>query len=424
MKIILKLFLSFFLAAIIGGCGRRTESNITTIRWCADPNPIRKEQIAVFERENPDIKVNLDWATAGSEKVLVQIAGGNPPDIFMVYSLANFVSLIEKGALEDLTPHCEKHDMDIDDFWPQVKPFIFYEDNVYGFPETLTPVVLFYNKRLFEEANVSYPTEEWNWDDLLDAAQKLTKEDQVSGRYAQFGLLPGDLVAMIWQNGGDMFTPDGKRCIIDSPEALEAARFYYDLRYKHHVSPTPSEMESLHSQWGGFSIFATGRVAMMMTGRVATIEFRKYKDLDWDIAHVPRGRRKLTTFGVHTNVIPKDAKHKEAAFKFLKSLVSKEGELLVANYGEGIPSRRSIASSQEFLFNPEYPKEIHNQIYLDEMQNARLWSLFAFSPYVSPIETLKIWEQGMGKMRMRSQNPEEILHNIAKRLNQLLTEEK
>ena len=422
MKVNLRLFPFLVLVIALGGCGRQVESNITTIRWCADPNPIRREQIAIFERENPDIKVNLDWATAGSEKVLVQIAGGNPPDIFMVYSLSNFISLIEKDALENLSPRCEKHGMDLEDFWPQVKPFIFFEGEAYGLPETLTPVVLFYNKRLFEEANVPYPTGEWDWDYLLEVARKLTKRDPSSGRYTQFGLLPGDLVLMIWQNGGDMFTPDGKRCIIDSPEALEAARVYYDLRYKYHVSPTPSEMESLRSQWGGFDVFATGRVAMIMTGRCATIELRKHKNLDWDIAPVPRGRRKLTTFGVHTNVIPKDAKHKEAAFKFLESLVSKEGELLVANYGEGIPSRKSVASSKEFLFNPEYPKEVNNQLYLDEMQNARLWYLFAFSPYLSPVETLKIWEQGVEKMMVSSQDPEEVLHSVAKRLNQLLAE--
>ncbi len=56
----------------------------TVIRWCVDPNPIRKEQIKLFEREHPKIDVINDPG-ADAQRLLTQLAGDVPPDVMALY---------------------------------------------------------------------------------------------------------------------------------------------------------------------------------------------------------------------------------------------------------------------------------------------------------------------------------------------------
>ena len=71
------------------------------------------------------------------------------------------------------------------------------------------------------------------------------------------------------------------------------------------------------------------------------------------------------------NAIPKNSKNIEEAVKFLMYQVSKENQLLIAKMGDGIPSRKSIGVSNEFLYDHEFPNEKNNKIYRDEMKYAR-----------------------------------------------------
>ncbi len=410
---------------VLAGCGGEhgTGDGKIHIRWGADKNPIRMEQIAIFEKNNPDIKVDLDWGSYTMERLLTQIAGGTPPDIFMVYGHGDFMELCKKGVLEDLTQFCKKYNLDLDDFWHGSEIWIEYEGKVYGLPEVISPDVLFYNKKLFKEADIPFPSEEWKWDDLLQAAKNLTQKDK-TGSYRRFGLMYDNWWGiLIWQNGGEIFDSGGN-CVINSPEAKEAIRFYYDLIFTHHVIPSGAEMSSLGSgtaaagtQFGSSSdLFAMGKVAMFHTERFRTIIFRKYRDLDWGIAPSPKGKNRVTFMGMHNNVIPAAGKHKEAAFKFLMSLISKESQILVSNYGEAVPSRKSIADTKEFLFNLQYPDEKDNQVYLDSLKYARPFMVPNNTPYFDAINVIN---REFEKMTVGLKNPEETLDKIAGDINKL-----
>jgi len=410
----------------IAGCTKELKKgeNKIKIRWVTDASPIRKKQIAIAEEQNPDIKIELDWGSVGLQKVLTQIAGGTPPDIFMVYQWPNFVMLVEKGVLEDLTPYCKKYDINLDDFWPSLKPFIYHKGKVYGLPEMCSVPVVFYNRKLFREAGIPYPTDKWKWEDLLDAAKRLTKTDS-SGKIIRYGFFSYSFTAVsrliALQKGGRLFTDQGKKCIIDSPAYKEALKFLYDLAFKYKVMPTVTQARNMASTGLNLegSLFGMEKVAMIISQRPCTIFIRNYKSLDWDIAPVPQlGEKKVVCVGTHACVIPKGAKNKDSAFRFLKSLVSDEAELLVANYGEGIPSRESVARKKEFLFNPEYPNEISNQVYLTQMEYA-VWPE-EISPYISPLQVNRIINEEYDYLWVQKQTVEETLYNIADRINRLI----
>lgn len=412
-------FAAAFAGVLIGGCSRGGADGRTHIRWVVDPNPIRQAQIAGFERNNPDVKVELD-PDAGSQKILTQLAGGIYPDLFAIYDPASIQVFAKKGVLQDLRPLMKKHGVDKSEFWPQLKPYMEREGIICGLPDNCGPYVVFYNRRMFHKAGIAPPSADWTWEDMLGKARKLTKRDS-RGRITQFGIGYIEPWIIFWQYGGRMFSPDGKRCVIDSPECKAAARFWASLRLTEHVTPTASEEQGLATlgAWGGAgNLFKAERLGMYVAGRWMSIEYRKNKDLDWDIAPVPRhGANQDTLLASKVYAIPKGSKNKDAAFRFLQYLISREGELLVAATGDGIPSIRRYADTREFLFNPEFPKERHNQVWLDEMEHARVPEL---SPHVSNLDVQTIFNEEMDMMWQGEQSSDEACVNIARRVTALI----
>src|SRR5205085_11138122 len=120
-----------------------------------------------------------------------------------------------------------------------------------------TPMVLYYNKRLFDRAEVSYPKAGWNFEQFLQTAQKLT----IPGK--QWGFVFNNWMAgwimWLWNNGGDVLSPDGTRAsgYFDSPHNVQTVSFLRDLIDKYKIAPTLSANASL-----GVDPFANGQAAM------------------------------------------------------------------------------------------------------------------------------------------------------------------
>lgn len=403
------------------GCGHKENSGELTLRWCVDPNPIRKEQIKLFESKNPKLHVINDPG-ADAQKLLTQLAGDVPPDIMALYDPQTIRLFARKGALLDLRPYIKKYHVDMSRFWPQLRPYIYYQNKVVGFPDNCGPYVMFYNKRLVREAGLPYPKPGWTWDDCLKMSQKLTRFDKDRGKPVQFGLYVGtwDWWFFIWKEGGHLFSPDGKRCVIDSEEAKKGIRFWYDLRHKYHVIPTSSEAQSMAPTggWGNDALlFRAQKIAMTVCGRWIAIQYREQKDLDWDVAPLPVGKQPITLLASKTYAIPASCRHKEEAFKYLLHLISKDDELLVGNYGDGIPSIQDIGRSPQFLFNPEYPNERNNKVHLDQMQHARVQE---WSPYISLLDTNAIMSEEFDMMWQKQETADQACDRIARRINMII----
>jgi ABC-type glycerol-3-phosphate transport system substrate-binding protein len=85
-------------------------------------------------------------------------------------------------------------------------PSWLWKNKLYAIPFQAGGEVFFYNKKLLSAEGINEPTAAWTWDDMLKAAQKLTKRqgDQVT----QWGLnvanlsIPEALGSFILNNGG------------------------------------------------------------------------------------------------------------------------------------------------------------------------------------------------------------------------------
>ena len=58
-----------------------------------------------------------------------------------------------------------------------VRQYTERNGDTYLIPTQMASMVMFYSKKLFDEAGVAYPTDEWTFEEFLDIAQKLTKTD-------------------------------------------------------------------------------------------------------------------------------------------------------------------------------------------------------------------------------------------------------
>lgn len=413
------------LTTALWGCGSRRPAR-PELRWVVDPNPIRAEQIKLFTDQNPDIKVIND-PDAGPQRVLTQLAGGVPPDVFAIYSPQSAALFARKDVLEDLRPWVKRHEMDMGMFWPQLDGFIYENGDrqngrILGFPDNCGTYMLFYNRRLFREAGVAEPSGAWTWEQFTQAAKRLTKRD-ASGRRVQFGavLPPAYLLEMfVWQMGGSWFNEDGTKCTCNSPSAKRAFDWWASLRRTHRVAPSATEEQSLAplGGWGGSqNLFKAEKAAMIITGRWLSIEWRQNKKLDWDIAPVPYGRHRVGMLESKIYAIPRSAPRKELAFRFLRHLVSPKVEMLVADYGDGMPSVEAYCRTEQFLFNPAYPNERRNALYLSEMEHARVKQQ---SPWVQQLDADTIREEECDRIWQGEINASQAADNIARRINTII----
>jgi len=395
----------------------------TVIRWCVDPNPIRQEQIALFESKYPNIHVINDPG-AESQRLLTQLAGGVPPDVMALYDPQTIHRFAKNDVLMDLRPYVDQYKLPIDKFYPALKPYIYYGDQIVGIPENCGPYVVFYNKKLFREAGVPYPKPGWTWDECLAAANKLTKYKIVNGRKVpiQKGLLinNSDWWFFIWMYGGRLFSDDGKTCLMNSEAVKKGIRFWADLRLKYHVMPTSSEAQSMAptGAWGSDALlFREGRVAMVVSGRWMCIQYREQKDLEWDVTSFPRGPHRFTLLASKSYAIPKTCRHKKEAITFIKHLLEKDNQLLVANYGDGIPTVNDPEITKAFMYNPEYPNEKNNRLHLDEMKYARVQE---FSPYINNSDVSTVMSIELDRMWLGLQTPDQSCDRIARRINEII----
>jgi multiple sugar transport system substrate-binding protein len=178
-----------------------------------------------------DVKVELQFVPVrdyiGGSKLQTAFASGQGPDIFII-SPGDFLRYYNGGVLVDLTPYME--DAAKKDFFPSVMETRMVDEKIYGVPIDVVPLAMFYSLKAFEGAGLSESDIPKTWDQFLEVAHKLTKGDRfgclfetATGYYQSFTWYP-----FMWQGGGDIATPDGKRSVFASPATVQALKFWQD----------------------------------------------------------------------------------------------------------------------------------------------------------------------------------------------------
>lgn len=327
-----------------------------------------RELREAFARLRPDIHVKVIQSNLERKQDTMIAAGVAPDVIFVAVDRADYY--VDGHSLLDLGPFVAR-DPEMSallfggpegrppDFSERnLAPFMRNEDGrqaLYALPVTYVPFVFFYNKDLFDRYRVPYPDESWDWEGLRQRAIALTRDHQ--GRRAdqpgfdprrvecygfQYAFWQHPVETFIRQAGGRLVSEDGLRVVADDPHTIEALQFLYDLKERDHAVPAfvPSGARTERQV-----SFQRGTVAMYLGGVFSIPTLREQAPhLDWDIAPLPRGPRGKRASVVFTNGwgVSRESRHPEAAYAFLRFLVSDEALRIIGRRQVFLPCRRSI----------------------------------------------------------------------------------
>ena len=332
---------------------------------CRDGTPC-EEIIETFNTTvGEDMGIHVTYETVpGSwqeytQKVVAQIAAGNPPDIINMSPLQK-PDYIANGFLTNLTPLIEA-DGNFDAGQWYEPTFSAWKDEageVYGFGHGIYTEAVFYNKALFAEAGIETPSLEWDnswtWDELADIAMQLTVGDdpttQQWGFYWQFE--PGWLFPVFRSFGGDIATEDRSVITLDSEGSVAALDFLNQLMWVNGAAPPPS----VTSATSAGNLFIQGRLGMFLDGSWWLGGFNEgIEDFEWGVLPVPTGPNgTFTGSWVDAWGIPINSSHQQEAWEVVKFLSGEDASSHYLNYGMfGIPGFRAVTESRtDELFTP------------------------------------------------------------------------
>lgn len=326
--------------------------------------------IADFEAKNPGIKVKslgIPFAQF-KDQVLVNSAGGNPPDVSMANQnfTAAFVGAKVAAPIEALVGADLTNDI-VDGS----KSGVTYDGKVMAMPWAPHPNALFWNKTLFKQAGLDPEKPPATWDEMIADAKKIAAlgkdaagnpiyglgESAATDSYSGNMLLRSSLVY-----GGQFIDASGK-VVWDQGDALKNALGYMKDLIDNKVSPKGADMKTLRG------MFASGSLGMLIDGDFGRTNFRQMSgkgeafDQEWGVATVPAGvtGKSETVFTEHQLIITEQSKHKEAAAKFVQYLVSKDAMLIYHKLNGVMSSLKSVSSLPE-MNEDDYAKVFNAQM--------------------------------------------------------------
>lgn len=355
----MRAWAGLFALVICLGCGPGRGERLRVVHWGgayddSDYSKLQQQLYETFQARNPGVRLSPEGVPGAGEyvsKVLLSFVAGSPPDA-MSLDASSAAIFIESGLLQDLGPYIRRDKaFDLKDFFPNVVDIARRGDAVYAIPVDFTPMVMYYNKRLFRQAGVPYPKPGWTYDDFLSAAKRLTRD----GRYG-FVLpnwMPG-WILWIWNNGGDVLSPDGHRAsgYLDGPESVEAITFLRDLVLRYKVAPTLSQAAAV-----GVDHFANGQAAMNVNGHWMLVTYasspvgpdgNKLLALeDIGVVEMPSNLSRSVTVMYEAGLaIGKGAKNPDAAWEWIKYYTSAEVQRQYNATGIAVCARRDIAEER------------------------------------------------------------------------------
>jgi len=325
MRKILNIVILLILSVILFSCSEKKSSRIEITFWAMGSEgenvvPFLKK----FEEMNPGIKVNLQTIPFSSahDKLITAFAGGSTPDICQ---LGN-TWITEFSAMEALEPLDEfiKHSLTVskDKHFEGSWETGVIDNQVFAIPWYVETRALFYRTDLLKKAG--YDKAPDTWEEFLDAAKKLSVDENGDGKNDKFGVylpinpnLEPIEVLFILQNGGKVLNDKSDYANLNNKEAKTAIDYYVSF-FRSWASPTEqNQMTNL------YQAFESGYIGMFLNGpwNVAQIQNR-YPNLNdkWSVAPLPKGLNRSSNAGGSSLVIFRASQNKEACWKLIEYL--------------------------------------------------------------------------------------------------------
>lgn len=364
-KISLIVLATTLMATMVTACGGNSEPSSSTgaagsgetktLRFATwdtgDALKIEQDIAKKFEAAHPGTKVQVEaYADGFDQKLAAGFGATNPPDVMYMWDFPTY-----HQSLEPLDSYSSKDkELNIEDFYPGLFNYGKIDGKLYGIPAGFTTRVVYYNKKLFDDAKIPYPKDGWTWKEFQDIAAKLS--DKSKKQYG-FGVRAEndtyDLQSFVWSNGSSFISDDGKTIegFMNSKETAESIQMLGDM-----VKNGSAVLTGGKGQQSGDDIFKAGKIAMWESG-IWPLESFKTAGINVGTVEIPAfpGKPVKGVLAESALSIAKDSKQKDLAWEFVKFYVSNDSiKMRVADLPVRVSVVNELKKDQDPLYKPYY----------------------------------------------------------------------
>ena len=350
------LLASFLIASAFAGCGGGSspqtpassdsstasteatggeKSEIIVSLWDYSNTEYYKTQIAAFEEKYPQYAIKVLEAPANEydDKIQIMLSGGDNVDVVYTKGTVALSALIQKGQVLALDDYIAASDIDPNAFSGLIK-HLSLDGKIYAVPYRKDNNMIYYNKRLFDNAGVEYPKDGMTMDEYRALAKKLTSGEGAEKVYgAHVHTWPSNVYQYARRTGE--YDPIGGKVAVLKP-------YYEVILAMQNEDKTIMDYASLKAGNIHYSgVFYNEQVAMLQIGTWFTNMLVEKTldgtiDFEWGVCSLPDLKGTGNTIGVGgvTPVsINAKAKNPEGAWDFINYVCGKEGATILAGTG-------------------------------------------------------------------------------------------
>ena len=258
-----------------GDGGSKTKDGKTKLTfgmWSETQMANMQAMIDEYEKQNPNVEIELQSSSYKEywTKFEAAAAGGTAPDV-MWMNVLHLDSYKDAGVLAELDDAIEEGGLELEGNFPAALIDAYTRDGkMYGIPKDFDTNALFYNKEIFDNAGVAYPTDDWTYDDLLACCQELIDKGLGEGVYPF--ACPVDFQTWYYQtvyaNGGYILNEDATETGYDLPETQEGIQCWIDMIEKGYA-PSLNDINDTSAD----ARFQSGHLAMNLAGSYMVAEY-------------------------------------------------------------------------------------------------------------------------------------------------------
>jgi multiple sugar transport system substrate-binding protein len=403
MRVVQSLAAGAALVLALGATAQAETVRVTAAYYSEKTGPYFEKMAQEFHQANPGIDIKIEVVNWDNllQKLQTDISGGTNADISIIGTrwLLDFVKDDQAEPLDGYMDQAFK-----DRFIGAFLGPGSIGGKTYGLPIAASARALYYNTDLLSAAGISAPPA--TWDDLQADCVKLKAKGT-----ACFGL-QGKAIETdvywyyaLWTYGGDVVGPDNKAAF-DSDAGVKSLAMYKDMIDKGFTQNGPTNYTREDVQ----NLFKQGRVAMMITAPFLINQIAaEAPKLNYGVAPVPKQKRDATYAVTDSVVLFKNSKVKQAAWKFLDFLFTKDPRVEFTK-GEGfLPTTKDEAADPYFTENKRL------QVFVSLLPNAH------FAPTVTGWEdTAKAVSDAVQSVYLGKAQPDAALKQAADLANQSL----
>ncbi|MDR8408234.1 extracellular solute-binding protein [Nonomuraea sp. 3-1Str] len=296
--------------------------------WNLKGNDPRATAIAdKYHQEHPNVTIKLSEVGGTADtasKLLAADQAGDTPDVVQV-EYRGLPALVVAGAVKDITADVAGAKSGIE---PNIWALTTFNNQVYGVPQDIGPMMFTYRKDLFAKYGAKVPT---TWAEYAKAAEQIHKKDPkvyiasfAANQIEFFAAQAAQAGARWWSNDGDAW-----KVGIDGEASLKTADFWEDLVKRDLVKVEPLLTPEWNAQVndGRILSWAAAAWAPNVIHSVAPDTSGK-----WESAPLPQwtpGDPAVPFLGGSTYLVPAKSKHAKEAAAFAAWLgASDEGSKL------------------------------------------------------------------------------------------------